>query len=83
MGTGQFIWPTNKRPASSNSSASPSEGGGVRVKLNKSLVPGGHVWDFQISADSNQVVYFADQDIPAILELYSVPLGDRQQVESS
>jgi Tol biopolymer transport system component len=44
------------------------------VKLNKTLVPGGHVWDFQSSADSNQVVYYADQDTPAIRELYSVPL---------
>jgi Tol biopolymer transport system component len=42
------------------------------VKLNKPVVPGGHVWDFQSSADSSQVVYYADQDTPAVLELYSV-----------
>ncbi len=45
-------------------------------KLNDSLVAGGHVFqNFQISEDSNHVIYLADQDTDEQNELYTVPIG--------
>ena len=51
--------------------------GGTTNKLNAPLVSGGNVSQvgFQISPDSNNVVYLADQDIDETNELYSVPLA--------
>ena len=52
--------------------------GGVQVRLNADLVSGGGVEDgahaFQISADSQWVVYRADQDVDGRTELYSVSI---------
>jgi len=51
--------------------------GGVPIKLNGALVPGGEVslvHGFQISLDSSRVVYRADQDTDTVVELYSVPI---------
>jgi hypothetical protein len=48
------------------------------VKLNGALVLGGDVRftsGFQISPNSARVVYFADQQIDEVVELYSVPIG--------
>ena len=47
------------------------------VKLNSPLVAGGEVLGFEISPDSQRVVYSADQAIDNIDELYSVPLSRR------
>jgi predicted outer membrane repeat protein len=52
----------------------PLDGSAEPVKLNGALVSGGAVWEFQISPDSSQVVYVADQDRAAVRELYGVPL---------
>jgi len=43
-------------------------------KLNKPLVSGREVTAFDISPNSNRVVYLADQETSGVLELYSVPL---------
>lgn len=50
--------------------------GGASVKLNATLVGSGDVdvFGFQISSDSQRVVYLADQDVDNEVELYSVPL---------
>jgi Tol biopolymer transport system component len=45
------------------------------IKLNGPLVADGYVFDFQISPDSNRVVYQADQDTHDAFEFYSVPIG--------
>ena len=45
------------------------------IKLNGPLVADGYVFDFQISPDSNRVVYQADQETNDVYELYSVPIG--------
>jgi dipeptidyl aminopeptidase/acylaminoacyl peptidase len=45
------------------------------VKLNGALVTGGDVSDYQVSPDSSQVVYRADQDTDDVSELYIVPLA--------
>ena len=45
------------------------------VKLNPALVSGGEVKAFIISADSQTVVYLADQDIDGVDEIYGVPLA--------
>jgi Tol biopolymer transport system component len=45
------------------------------IKLNGALATGGGVGVFKISPDNDWVVYQADQDTAALLELYSVPLG--------
>ncbi len=46
------------------------------VKLNGTLVAGGHVHqEFAISPDSARVVYRADQQTDEVLELYSVPIA--------
>jgi Tol biopolymer transport system component len=45
------------------------------IKLNGILAVGGNVLSFQISADSGQVVYTADQEPFGGMELYSVPIG--------
>ncbi|MDR4504219.1 MAG: hypothetical protein MRK01_05405 [Candidatus Scalindua sp.] len=53
----------------------PLDGSASPIKLNGSLVNGGDVyWDFEISRDSNRVVYRGDQDTDNVSELYSVPL---------
>ena len=46
-------------------------------KLNGTLVAGGSVdfFSFEISADSQRVVYIADQDIANVTELYSVAIN--------
>jgi hypothetical protein len=46
--------------------------GGIALKLNPDLVSGGEVYDFVISANSQRVIYRADQDIDERIELYSV-----------
>jgi hypothetical protein len=53
----------------------PIDGSAVPTKLNDALVSGGAVSsDIKISADSNWVVYRADQDTNNVYELYSVPI---------
>lgn len=50
--------------------------GGVPVKLNGPLVPGGDVYTrFFETPDGSRIVYNADQDIDGSSELYSVPVG--------
>lgn len=54
--------------------------GGANTKLNGTIVSGGDVSfgagkRFQISPNSQTVVYLADQDIDGTPELYSVPIG--------
>ena len=46
----------------------------VNRKLNGPLVSGGNVLRFQISPDSQWVVYLADQNTDQVFELYSVPI---------
>ena len=50
-------------------------GGGVVVKLNGSLVPGGNVLPdgLQFSPDSSRVLYLADQTNDTVNEIFSVP----------
>lgn len=50
-------------------------GGVPPTKLNGTLVSGGDVTGFQISANSNHVVYRADQDTNDVNELYSIPVS--------
>jgi Tol biopolymer transport system component len=45
------------------------------TKLNKALVANGDVAGFQISPDSNWVVYGADQEIDGATEIYSAPIA--------
>ncbi len=45
------------------------------IKLNGSLVTNGSIFEFQVSPDSSQVVYRADQQTDEVFELYSVPLA--------
>jgi Tol biopolymer transport system component len=45
------------------------------VKLNGSLVVGGGVSGFLVSPNSRRVVYYADQQIDEVWEIYSVPLN--------
>jgi hypothetical protein len=56
----------------------PLDGSGSPVKLNGDLGATGDVGSafqvFQVSADSSQVVYLADQDADDVVELYSRPL---------
>ena len=52
--------------------------GGSPTKLNRPLISGGYVGSFQVSPDSSQVVYRADQDTDGVDELYvSFDLPDR------
>ena len=44
------------------------------VKLNRTLPEDADVWDFQISPDSQTVVYSADQDEAGKHEIYAVPI---------
>lgn len=44
------------------------------VKLNTGLVGGGNVLSFQVSQDSQQAVYLADQETDEVYELYRVAL---------
>jgi hypothetical protein len=54
--------------ASIDGSASPT-------KLSGTMATGGDAWaSFQITADSSTVVYWADQDIDQVFELYSAPI---------
>lgn len=39
------------------------------------------MWDFQISAGSNGVVYQADKNMDEVAELYSVPMGGGEVVK--
>ncbi|MCB1009462.1 MAG: hypothetical protein KDB94_11280, partial [Acidobacteria bacterium] len=48
--------------------------GGSPVKLNGALVADGHVGEFQLSPNSQRVVYWADQDVLGVTEIYSVPI---------
>lgn len=48
---------------------------GAGVKLNGSIAPGGDVSDFRISADSQRVVYRADQLVDGVRELFSVSIS--------
>ncbi len=50
--------------------------GGTPIRLNANLVNGGNVSfsKFEISPNSQRVVYIADQDIDDVNQLYSVPL---------
>lgn len=53
-------------------------GGGPATRLNAPLVAGGDVgteWSVWISPDSQRVVYYADQEVNNVVELYSVPIG--------
>ena len=45
------------------------------LQLNGTLVTGGDVSAYDISADSSRVVYRADQDTNDVYELYSVPIA--------
>ena len=49
--------------------------GGTRTRLNGTLGSGGDVLDHAISPDSTRVVYLADQNVDALNELWSVPVG--------
>jgi hypothetical protein len=51
------------------------DGSAAPIKLNSTLVNGGDVKSFQISANSNRVIYLAEQDIDGVNELYSVPIN--------
>ena len=62
--------------------------GGDPIQLNGPLPPGGDIGDpddpfpdFQISPDSQRVVYRADQDTFDVLELYSVPIAGGSPVK--
>jgi len=49
---------------------------GNPYQISGDMVLYGDVWqDFKISADSNRVVYRADQNTDGVYELYSVPIG--------
>ena len=82
---GQIISPDNHyvvfRFASYGSSTSelysvPIDGSAAPTKLNKTLVTNGSVFtEYQISPDSNRVVYVADQDTDNVHEVYSVPIN--------
>ncbi|MFN7941571.1 MAG: hypothetical protein U0X73_08210 [Thermoanaerobaculia bacterium] len=52
-------------------------GGGESTKLNGPLVAGGEVIHpyFEISPDSQRVIYRADQEADGVVELYSVAIG--------
>ena len=52
----------------------PVDGSNPPIKLNSTLVNGGDVWHFQISADSSRVVYSADQNTDDIHELFSISI---------
>jgi Tol biopolymer transport system component len=52
----------------------PTLGGSVAT-LNDPLVAGGEVADFSIAADSQSVVYRADQETDEVRELYAVPMA--------
>ena len=54
--------------------STPIDGSNPPTKLNSTLVNGGDVWHYQISADSSQVVYSADQDTDDIHELFSISI---------
>ncbi len=50
-------------------------GGGMRVRLNETMVMGGMVNDdFKISSDSVYVVYRSDQEVVDTIKLYQVPV---------
>lgn len=54
----------------------PINGSSSPVKISGPMASGGDVlWNFQISADSSQVVYGADQDTDNVAELYRVPIN--------
>ncbi|HJQ98398.1 MAG TPA: FG-GAP-like repeat-containing protein, partial [Candidatus Polarisedimenticolaceae bacterium] len=52
-------------------------GGGAVAKLNGALVAGGSVASTvtQISPDGSRLVYYADQQVDEVFELYSVPIA--------
>jgi hypothetical protein len=50
----------------------PIDGSAAPQKLNGSLVTGGFVFDFAISADSRRVIYRAEHQTDVMFELYSV-----------
>lgn len=53
----------------------PIEGpAGAGVKLSQTLPAGGFIYDFEISPDSQRVVYRGEQDTNDVAELYSVPI---------
>jgi dipeptidyl aminopeptidase/acylaminoacyl peptidase len=52
--------------------SSPIAGTGATVRLNRDLPPDGFVFDFQITPNSQRVLYVADQDSFRVFELYSV-----------
>jgi hypothetical protein len=60
---------------------SPSLAALVNIKLNGPLAVGCYISNFQISPDSNRVVYRADQDTDEVYELYSVPLAGGSPVK--
>lgn len=45
------------------------------VQLSGTMVTGGDLSEYEVSADSSRVVYQADQDTDGVSELYSVPVG--------
>lgn len=51
----------------------PLDGSAPATQLNQTLVPGGRVWSFQITADGAHVVYRADAVTSGKIELYVVP----------
>ena len=56
--------------------AVPIEGpASAQVRLTDPFAAGGNVGSFEISADSESVVYSASQDTNGVAELYRVPLG--------
>ncbi|MEO7794485.1 MAG: hypothetical protein ABIV06_06900, partial [Thermoanaerobaculia bacterium] len=50
-------------------------GGGLPIRLNSTLTPGGDVLEAAISPNGARVVYRADQSVDTLNELWSVPIG--------
>lgn len=57
--------------------------GGSPVRLDGPLVAGGSVLWYAVAANSQRVVYLADQQVDEVPELYSVPLAGGAQVKLS
>ncbi|NJM06055.1 hypothetical protein HC891_07420, partial [Candidatus Gracilibacteria bacterium] len=61
--------------------SSPIAGTAATVRLNRDLPPSGEVSDFQITPNSQRVLYVADQDSFNVFELYSVGLSGGTPVQ--
>jgi Tol biopolymer transport system component len=55
--------------------------GGTPAKLNGPLVEGGGIDSFQLSPDSSRVVYWADQEINEVVELYAAAIPTEPEPE--